>query len=160
MTVARRFPAEASSVAAARHFVRETLSDHSSDLREVSELLASELATNSVLHAQTAFEVAIRVTRREVRVEVRDSGSGRPTVRSPTAEERSGRGLRIVEAMANSWGVVPGPTGKVVWFTLPVEPSAAKQRSRSGDEDQSQQAGAKASGSWRRTSCQVRPCSA
>ncbi len=51
-------------------------------------------------------------------MEVSDAGRGRPTLRSPTVLEPSGRGLRIVQALSQAWGVVPGEDGTRVWFTL------------------------------------------
>jgi anti-sigma regulatory factor (Ser/Thr protein kinase) len=106
-------------VPAARQFVRDTLSDHSRNVVEAVELMATELATNCVQHAQTAFELTIHDGRGQVRIEVRDTSTGRPVPQSPTPRERRGRGLRIVEAMSDSWGVESAPRGKTVWFTVP-----------------------------------------
>lgn len=118
MTRVRRFSCRPQSVTAARGFVRETLSTQSQDVVDAVELMACELATNSVQHAQTDFELAIHDQQGEIRVEVSDAGRGRPTLRSPTPQEPSGRGLRIVQALSNAWGVVPGENGTRVWFTL------------------------------------------
>ena len=106
------------AVPAARRFVRDVLSDQSLQTKEAAELMTSELATNCVRHAHTDFELAIH-SRGQIRIEVRDTGNGRPRVLSPTPQERSGRGLRIVEALSDAWGIVPSPKGKTVWFTLP-----------------------------------------
>ncbi len=103
---------------AARRFVRETLSEQAQDVMDDVELMACELATNCVQHAQTGFEVVVHDQHGEIRVEVSDAGSGRPTLRSPTSQESSGRGLRIVEALSNAWGVVPGEDRTRVWFTV------------------------------------------
>jgi anti-sigma regulatory factor (Ser/Thr protein kinase) len=84
---------------------------------EAAELMASELATNCVRHAHTGFEMTIH-SDGQIRVEVRDTGEGRPKLLSPTPREVSGRGLRIVEAMSDDWGVIPASNGKAVWFTL------------------------------------------
>jgi serine/threonine-protein kinase RsbW len=107
-------------VTAARHFVRDVLRDQSRETVDAAELMACELATNAVQHAQSEFELAIH-SGKEIRVEVRDTGQGRPTPRSPTPHEPSGRGLRIVEAVSDAWGVIPSPSGKTVWFTLPQQ---------------------------------------
>jgi serine/threonine-protein kinase RsbW len=117
MTRKRRFGAEAEAVSAARHFLREVLEGQPAEVLSAAELMVSELATNSVRHAHSPFEIAIRC-RNEIRVEVRDRGAGSPTVLNPPAREISGRGLRIVEAMSDEWGVTPQRTGKTVWFTL------------------------------------------
>jgi anti-sigma regulatory factor (Ser/Thr protein kinase) len=111
-------------VPAARRFVRDALRDHSRDILDAAELMASELATNCVQHAQTSFELAINDAQRRIRVEVRDTGQGRPLLRSPVPTDRSGRGLRIVEAMSDAWGVEPSSHGKTVWFTLARDAAA------------------------------------
>jgi anti-sigma regulatory factor (Ser/Thr protein kinase) len=118
VTSARRFRCQLESVPAAREFVRDALSEHSRDLREVVELMTSELVTNSLQHAQTCFELTIDDAQRQIRVEVRDSGGGRPVPRSPAPTERTGRGLRIVEALSGEWGIEQCSSGKTVWFTI------------------------------------------
>ena len=118
MTATRKFRCQPEGVPAARRFVRDVLSDQSLETKEAAELMTSELATNCVRHAHTDFELAIH-SRGQIRIEVRDTGNGRPRVLSPTPQERSGRGLRIVEALSDAWGIVPSPKGKTVWFTLP-----------------------------------------
>jgi anti-sigma regulatory factor (Ser/Thr protein kinase) len=106
-------------VTAARHFVREVLRGQPTEVSELAELMASELATNSVRHARSKFEIVILLGAKEIRVEVRDCGGGDPARLSPGPEDPSGRGLLIVEAMADDWGVRRSDRGKTVWFTLP-----------------------------------------
>jgi anti-sigma regulatory factor (Ser/Thr protein kinase) len=113
----RRFRCRPESVSAARRFVREELRDQPSETVDAAELMASELASNCVRHAHTDFELVIS-SRGPIRVEVRDTGDGRPKLQSPTPQEPTGRGLLIVEAMSDSWGIVPSAAGKTVWFTL------------------------------------------
>ena len=129
MKSTRNFPAVPESVPAARRFVRDALGEHSSDLVQAAELMTSELATNCIQHARTEFELAVN-TEDQVRVEVRDSNHARPELQFPTPEDQSGRGLRIVEAMSDSWGVSPSPDGKTVWFVLELEPVAAESLPR------------------------------
>jgi anti-sigma regulatory factor (Ser/Thr protein kinase) len=131
MSNARRFRCQPDSVAGARHFVRDFLSGQPRETVEAAELMTSELATNSVRHARSEFELAIHLSREEIRVEVSDHGQGRPVLRSPTAREHSGRGLQIVQALAEDWGVAPSPNGKLVWFTLPLRTQAGEHQSRS-----------------------------
>jgi anti-sigma regulatory factor (Ser/Thr protein kinase) len=117
-------------VTAARRFVRDILSDRPPELVQAAELMASELATNCVRHAHTEFELTIH-TQGQIRIEVRDTGEGRPRLLSPAEREISGRGLRIVEAMSDAWGIIPAANGKAVWFTLPqtgVSSEAASPR--------------------------------
>jgi anti-sigma regulatory factor (Ser/Thr protein kinase) len=131
VTSARRFPCRAESVAAARHFIRDVLQNRPRELVEAAELMTSELATNCVRHAHSDFELAIHDSRDEIRVEVSDSGQGQPTLRSPTPQEHSGRGLLIVEELSTSWGTIPSPNGKLVWFTLPQEARTSEPTSQS-----------------------------
>ncbi|HEX7166357.1 MAG TPA: ATP-binding protein [Acidimicrobiales bacterium] len=120
--VSRTFDPAAESVRAARRFVAETLRRH--DLEDAADravLLVSELVTNAVLHARTAIGVHIALDDRMVRVEIEDGSHAAPAARSFSALAGSGRGLRLVEAVAQSWGVVPKPDGKIVWFQLPAD---------------------------------------
>ena len=128
MTRVRRFSCRPESVTAARGFVRETLRTQPQDVVDAVELMACELATNSVQHAQSDFELAIYEEQGEIRVEVSDAGHGRPTLRSPTSRDPSGRGLRIVQALSNEWGVVPGEDGTRVWFTLSCQSAGRPSR--------------------------------
>jgi anti-sigma regulatory factor (Ser/Thr protein kinase) len=111
-------------VPAARRFVRDVLGERSRELLDAVELMASELATNCVNHAQTCFDLIIEDDQSRIRVEVRDTGQGRPEPRSPAPTDRTGRGLRIVEAMADAWGVDLSSSGKTVWFTVPHNPGS------------------------------------
>jgi anti-sigma regulatory factor (Ser/Thr protein kinase) len=131
MRQARRFCCQAESVAGARHFVKDLLSDQPSEIVEAAELMTSELATNCVRHAHSDFELAIHRSRDEIRVEVSDHGQGQPVMRSPTPREQSGRGLRIVQELAEDWGITPSPNGKLVWFSLPLRTHAGERKSRS-----------------------------
>ncbi|HUZ53626.1 MAG TPA: ATP-binding protein, partial [Streptosporangiaceae bacterium] len=110
-------------VAAARQFIREALGSQPCTADAV--LLASELATNAVLHTASGggggFGVAVHQVPALVRVEVTDGGS--PAV--PTAAGASGarlapsgRGLLLVEQLAARWGYRGGPDSRVVWCEL------------------------------------------
>jgi signal transduction histidine kinase len=88
-------------------------------LEELASLLVSELVTNAVLYARTEITLVLHREGSQVRFEVRD-GSNRPPVDfSVPPSSTRGRGVHIVAAMSDDWGVetVPGQ-GKVVWFTL------------------------------------------
>jgi anti-sigma regulatory factor (Ser/Thr protein kinase) len=120
----RKFGCHVESVPAARRFVRDALRGQAREILDAAELMTSELATNCVRHAQTGFELAIDDAQRPIRVEVRDVGQGRPMLQSPSPTDRTGRGLVIVEAMSDAWGVEPSSRGKTVWFTLPQRAGA------------------------------------
>ncbi len=118
----RRFPCRRESVPQARRFAREKLGEEPSQTREAVELMVSELATNCVQHARSEFELTIELSAAEIRVEARDCGGGRPALRSPGPLEPTGRGLRVVQALAASWGIEPRDAGKSVWFTVTRAP--------------------------------------
>lgn len=113
-------PPESASVRAARRFVATALQDVGlpADTVDTAVLLTSELVTNSVLHASTAIEVRVR-TGLDILVEVRDASPRVPRRRAHGEESVTGRGLDLVEMLADSYGStqIPG-AGKSVWFTL------------------------------------------
>jgi anti-sigma regulatory factor (Ser/Thr protein kinase) len=131
MRQARRFPCEPDSVPGARDFVRDALSAQPREIVEAAELMTSELATNSVRHARSDFELAVLLSRDEIRVEVSDNGEGQPLPRSPTIREQSGRGLQIVLKLSDAWGVTPSANGKLVWFALQPQKPAGEDEFRS-----------------------------
>jgi anti-sigma regulatory factor (Ser/Thr protein kinase) len=115
---ARSFPNSPASVTGARQFVLGTIRGVARDVAESVAVMVSELATNSLRHAGTGFQVRVDRSSDEVRVEVIDRGGGMPAVSSPAPTDASGRGLRIVQSFADTWGVRSSPPGKAVWFTL------------------------------------------
>ncbi len=89
------------------------------DVRQSVELMVSELATNVVRHGQTSFSLMIEHTADAIRVEVSDHGGGTPAMRFPGPDEPTGRGLQIVDMLAERWGVErETAAGKTVWFTV------------------------------------------
>ncbi|MFJ4095600.1 ATP-binding protein [Kitasatospora sp. NPDC089913] len=96
------------------------------ELIDTAELLSSELVTNAIRHtdrdamftARLYREPAAAGGRARLRVEVEDESDLRPTRRTPGEQASSGRGLMLVEALADGWGVEPRGSGKRVWFEL------------------------------------------
>ncbi|MFC8518886.1 ATP-binding protein [Streptomyces sp. NPDC057257] len=107
------------SVPAARHFTRWTL--HYWGLSEwprADDLLlcVSELVTNALLHGVPPGRrllFRLKYDGEVVRIEVHDSGTGVPRVADDADE--GGRGLLLVSALADKWGVGERDPGKVVW---------------------------------------------
>jgi anti-sigma regulatory factor (Ser/Thr protein kinase) len=120
----RRFAAEPSQVRTARAFVADALS-HWSDERLVGDalLLTSELATNAVVHAQTPFVVTVQAEVEQIRVEVADENPAMPRLMRVDTSSMSGRGMHLVDELAESWGCDQKGAGKSVWFELSVEPA-------------------------------------
>ena len=113
--------AELTEVAVARQFVANTVRafdgwDHALD---TAVLLVSELVTNAVVHAETNIDVCVSCEGHRLIVEVGDESDRLPVESEAAAGASTGRGIPIVAAMADRWGVqrLPG-RGKVVWFTL------------------------------------------
>jgi anti-sigma regulatory factor (Ser/Thr protein kinase) len=116
-------PAQPDSPAAARALIRQTLDTWGIQGPPVDTALvvASELTTNAVLHARSEFAVSLRRVHGRVRIEVRDESPQRPTPRQPMPEAISGRGLLLVTALSDSWGVDTHDHGKTTWSELCVD---------------------------------------
>ena len=95
-----------------------------SELVDTVQLLTSELATNAVLHARTAFAVVVSLTAGVLRVDVLDGSAVPPRNRQPSLTAGTGRGVGMVEALADHWGATPEGQlhgfAKGVYFTLPT----------------------------------------
>jgi anti-sigma regulatory factor (Ser/Thr protein kinase) len=116
--VSELFPAELATPAAARRFVTGALAEAEVTELDAVAVVVSELVTNSVLHAASKARVVVIVDQGCVRVEVHDSDPTLPTLRHPTPETVTGRGLMLVDALTDRWGSDPEHGGKVVWFEL------------------------------------------
>jgi anti-sigma regulatory factor (Ser/Thr protein kinase) len=125
MTRTKRFVHAPESVAAARRFATDVLGGAPPAALDVVTLLVSELASNCIRHTDTGFELTIRQTGREIRVEATDRGSGQPTVRRPGPLDPNGRGLQIVDMLSDRWGFEQlSSRGKRVWFTVELQAPA------------------------------------
>ncbi|MDD6790614.1 MAG: SpoIIE family protein phosphatase [Thermobifida fusca] len=165
------FPAEAPTVAEARHLAVDTFKEWGMDRdqAELACLLVSEIVTNVVIHATphpvtreftddgvkdsdeqlpldgfdefdedwsdlleeaaeqdeepvpTSREFLLRLRRgaSSVWVEVFDHDLRLPRIRTAGAEDEGGRGLYLVDQLAERWGSRPTPDGKAVWFQIP-----------------------------------------
>ncbi|WP_107407960.1 ATP-binding protein [Streptomyces sp. CC53] len=96
------------------------------DTADVAELLVSELVTNALLHTGHGAVVTATLGPRALRVEVRDFVPELPDPYVPVPDDGThGRGLLLVQALADAWGVHTQGVGKVVWFELSdVKPPA------------------------------------
>lgn len=109
------------AVTAARRFVSATLQHW--DLEHIAPdalLVVSEMATNAVLHAGSPFRVFIHHSPGILHLSVRDAQRGWFEQGSPSDAEVNGRGVSIVEAVADRWGCDAVSDGKVVWAELPT----------------------------------------
>lgn len=107
------------SPSAARCHVTQVLEDGPlADLIDTASLLVSEVVTNAVLHAATDIELSCSIGGGSLCVEVRDQSTVTPTPRHYDANAMTGRGLGMVELLADEWGVDSDERGKTVWFLL------------------------------------------
>jgi len=89
------------------------------DLAWATQLAASELVTNVVLHARTPFSVTLAWDGRTLRCEVVDVTAAPPVPDpTPTVDQPTGRGLLLVSHIAHRWGYQPHGHGKSIWFEL------------------------------------------
>ena len=113
-------PRSPSSVAEARRFIaaRAAAWSFSEPAREQLVLIGSELVTNAVLHARTELVLTLELRRDRVRISVRDHSTAPATLRHYRADALTGRGLGVVAALSDTWGVSAAADGKVVWAEL------------------------------------------
>jgi anti-sigma regulatory factor (Ser/Thr protein kinase) len=103
----------------ARRFVEQALDVAGlSHLSYAATLLVSELVANAILHTGTPFDVVVKPGADRVRVEVHDGSPELPIRRRYSNMSGTGRGLLLVERMADGWGADLTARGKVVWFEL------------------------------------------
>lgn len=115
-------PGSASSVPAARRFVETLLSSWGHpDAGWAAALCTSELASNCALHARTEFSVRLSLEVSAIRLEVSDGSRRVPAQRDYGTEATTGRGLRLLEEYASSWGVEMTVEGKTVWALLDLD---------------------------------------
>jgi sigma-B regulation protein RsbU (phosphoserine phosphatase) len=115
-----RLGPQAGSVPALRHLLDRLLRSWRLDALNGGdlELLASELATNAVVHAGGDFTVTVRYGGPVLRVEVADDSPDEPVLVPPSDDGLDGRGLLIVDRLASRWGVMTTHQGKRVWFEI------------------------------------------
>jgi PAS domain S-box-containing protein len=112
-------PGEPRALSEARRMIRAAVRGWGPRERaDEIELVADELITNALLHTEGAAVVTLRVLagdRRVLRVEVDDTSSALPRLRLPDDDGVSGRGLMLVDVLADDWGVEARGGGKCVW---------------------------------------------
>ncbi|GHI88700.1 SpoIIE family protein phosphatase [Streptomyces xanthophaeus] len=126
LTVAQ---AEPERIAGARRQVRELLHDWA-DAEQVDSavLMVSEMVTNVLMHtdgdALLVAEAVGELGERRLRIEVADASDELPHKRQPGEMASSGRGVLLMEMLADTWGVDPRGEGKSIWFELAEQSKA------------------------------------
>ncbi|WP_078589305.1 MULTISPECIES: ATP-binding protein [Streptomyces] len=130
-TFATRLDSRTDSTPLARHLLRAYLSGLPTGecYSDTAELLLGELFANAVQHSDAPddrrIEIRFALVNSRLRLEVHDAGSGRPSLRTAAPDDEHGRGLFLVNELAERWGCCPrsGGIGKFVWAL--VAPSLA-----------------------------------
>jgi anti-sigma regulatory factor (Ser/Thr protein kinase) len=105
-------PAHVTAVADAREKVRGQVRSWGlpEELERTAQLVVSEFFTNAVVHTDSCrVRCRLQVCEQRLRIEVCDEGAARGEVepRRAAAGDVNGRGLQIVNAVAETWGVRP-----------------------------------------------------
>lgn len=118
----REFLPEPRSAPAARKFVLGLGWSNDSGVNLRLATVVSEVVTNAIIHARTPFSVSVLADETSIHVAVKDGSTILPARKKH--ETIKGRGLDIVNAMADRWGVTSQPTGKTVWFEVEKDGAA------------------------------------
>jgi serine phosphatase RsbU (regulator of sigma subunit)/anti-sigma regulatory factor (Ser/Thr protein kinase) len=117
-------PGDPEALAEARHLTRAAVRAWGAEPQgDEIELVADELITNALTHTEGAAVVTLRYLTgagRRLRIEVEDSSSALPRRREAGESGVSGRGLLLVDLMADGWGVEARGGGKCVWAEFAV----------------------------------------
>ena len=117
---------EPQEVSRVRHALADALQHWgvAPDTTDVAVLLTSEIVTNAIRHGHPPVLVHAELHGVGLRVAVDDGGQEQADAVEPVPhvrwDDRGGRGLHLVEALADDWGVVEAPAGKQVWFALRI----------------------------------------
>ncbi|MEC4019559.1 SpoIIE family protein phosphatase [Streptomyces sp. H27-D2] len=122
-------PADPEALSVSRHTICAAVRTWGARERsDEIELVVDELVTNALLHTDDGATVTVRLmagAERRLRLDVADRSSTLPRRREPGEAGVSGRGLLLVDRLADIWGVESRGTGKSVWceFVLPDRPT-------------------------------------
>ena len=122
---------EPTSASLVRRHISDDLARNGIELESIEEvvLVASELVGNAIRHTPSTgnepLDVTWDVDDACVTVRVTDSSSDLPQLQAAGPEATSGRGLTIIAAVSDAWGVHPVGGGKRVWASVPVRRAAA-----------------------------------
>ncbi|MFG2003845.1 ATP-binding protein [Spirillospora sp. NPDC048911] len=110
----------AASVPLSRELVKALLEECAlPELIDDATLIAAELVTNAIRSEQDVVLLVFLDDERRLIIQVWDHGDGTPTVGTPTDLDESGRGLLLVQSLADEWGYTPDVLGgKIVWASL------------------------------------------
>ena len=113
-------PSDPAAPAYVRQWLRDMLNSSgvTSEVLGDTLLVVNELVMNSVVHAATPIVVTLEYSRNTCRCSVRDRCATGPLPRLVERADGSGRGLRLVNAIATAWGVERSAAGTTVWAEI------------------------------------------
>ncbi|BCL20730.1 ATP-binding protein [Streptomyces tuirus] len=116
------FTAEPAEVAALRRIMRLHLGVWGlQHLVDEAQLCVSELVSNVITHvgSGTPATLAVSMKSNHLRIEVHDPDTrALPTLRDAATDSEEGRGMALVDAVADRWGVLLHPDRKITWCEL------------------------------------------
>ncbi len=112
----------------ARRFAKRSLVGWPDYLIGDVELVVAELVSNATLHGEPPVVISLSASAGQVRVAVEDSGRALPIEVMQRSDAMTGRGLSLIAALASSWGVEAGRSGKVVWAEFDFGPERTHSR--------------------------------
>lgn len=104
--------------------VRQSALPVPDDTLHTIELLAGEVIANAVLYSKAPCDVAVVRAGARIRVEVTDTDASLPSAVKAGLDDEGGRGLLLVDTMADAWGTRLVPRGKTTWFEVVANPMA------------------------------------
>jgi anti-sigma regulatory factor (Ser/Thr protein kinase) len=118
-------PLDLRSVAAARALLRQAVRDTADAPDDVpvddAVLMLSELITNAVRHTNGVLRVDISLSNNTLRVTVIDDAPDLPVIRPPCDDATQGRGMQIIDTLADRWGATREHPLKTVWFEIVLD---------------------------------------
>lgn len=106
-----------SSRRARQHLARFIAREHLTGVTDTLNIVVGELVANAVMHSTAPIALGLSYRGGTVRVDVTDGTSDLGAVRFREVDRPTvgGRGLRILAALVDEWGIVPNAAGKSVW---------------------------------------------
>ncbi len=119
---------EPDAAARARRAVAAALPHADPEVLDAARLVVTELVTNAQLHGAAPISVRVGAEGERVRLEVEDRGRQRLVLPTSSPEAMTGRGLSLVRALADTWGITPAAAGgKVVWAAMAPAPASQEE---------------------------------
>jgi anti-sigma regulatory factor (Ser/Thr protein kinase) len=111
---------DVSSLGEGRRFVAKTLREWDVDEETIEPvmLVANELVANAIVHAHSAPVLSLEGTGTDLMLRVADEAPDLKVERRETPGEDGGRGLVLVEALCDGWGVDASESGKCIWASF------------------------------------------